>query len=497
MPALRSIPLLALCALLLACDAAPPPSEASAAGDEPELVARAAEPLPHELEHRVVTYLEQYGRHWPAFRFHGAVLVARGEQVAVDRAFGMADLVSGVTNDTTTQFRIGTLSAQLTAAAVLRLSEAGALDLQDPLAKHLPGWPAGDRITIEHLLTHQSGIPNFTDDDAFEQWKLAPRPLADVLARFRELPLEHEPGADTFPSNSNYALLGAVIEAVAGKPYEQAVAELVLEPAGMERTRYVASDLPQAIGMSYHEDEYLELVHRVQPSAFGPAGGWLSTTGDLLRLHRALAGGSLLSRRMVVQMQGGGPDGGLGYGWAPTEIAGQAAVSWPGLIDGFNSAVIHVPEDDTFIIVLSNSEVVPAGQLVEDIASLIYDDDEAPRRDEPLAVPVPIEEQAEAVGAYVLTRGAEEALAAADANAELVRTVVVRRDGDHLMFDVPGYGSKRMHPLGKGQFFFKDGVQTRAEVILRADRTALLVLEAGEGELRFVRVPEATPPKRP
>src|SRR5690606_38228727 len=132
-------------------------------------------------------------------------------------------------------------------------------------------------------------------------------------------------------------------------------------------------------------------------------------------------------------------------------------------------------------------EVVPAGRLVEDIAALLYDD--APTlRHEPLAAPVPIEEQLPAVGAYVLTRGTEDALAAADADAERVRSVVVRRDGDHLMFDVPGYGSKRMHPLGKGRFFFKDGVQTKAEVIVRADRTALLVLEAGEGELRFVRV---------
>ena len=487
MPRSRLTTLLAACALLLACEAGPPPGEAAEPEPELELATRSTEPLPSDLEHRVVTYLEQYGRHWPAFRFHGAVLVARGEQIAVDRAFGQADLVSGVANETTTQFRLGTLSAQLTAVAVVRLCEAGALDLQDPVAKHLPGWPAGDRITLEHLLSHRSGIPSFTESDSFEAWKTAPHSLADILALFRELPLEHEPGTDTTPSNSNYALLGAVIEAVTHEPYEQVVTTQVLEPAGMERTRYVHSELPQAIGMTYHEDEHLELVHGVKPSSFGPAGGWLSTTGDLSRLHRALAGGSLLSRRSVAQMQGGGPEGGLGYGWAPTEIAGQAAVSWPGLIDGFHSAVIHVPEDDTLIIVLSNSEVVPAGRLVEDIAALLYDD--APTlRHEPLAAPVPIEEQLPAVGAYVLTRGTEDALAAADADAERVRSVVVRRDGDHLMFDVPGYGSKRMHPLGKGRFFFKDGVQTKAEVIVRADRTALLVLEAGEGELRFVRV---------
>lgn len=483
---------LAAFAVLVACDAAPPVEEGPEApveeGAEAELVAREAPPLAASLDARVVEHIEQYGRHWTTFRFHGAVLVMRGEQVGVDRAFGYADLVAGVTNDPSTAFRIGTLSAQLTAVATLRLAEAGVLRLQDPVARHLPDWPAGDRITVEHLLAHRSGIPSFTDADAFAAMKNAPRALPELLDMFRGLPLELEPGTDTAPSNSNTVLLGAVLEAATGKPHEQVVTEQVLAPAGMEHTHYALSAEPQAVGMTYHEDDYLEVVRGVHPSAFGPAGGWLSTTGDLRRLYRALAGESLLSRRSVAQMQGGGPAGGLGYGWAPTEVAGHAAVSWPGLIDGFNSAVIHVPEDDTTIIVLSNSEVVPAGQLAEEIAALVYDD-EAPRREEAVAAPVPIEEQLPAVGRYVPTRGTEEALAAAQADSGIVGEVYVLREADHLVFTIPDYGTKRMHTLGKGRFFFKDGAQTRAEVIVRADQSALLVLESAAGELRFVRVP--------
>lgn len=481
---------LVLCglALLLACDAAPPAEEAPAADDTaPEPALREAPALSESLAPRVTAYLEQYGRHWPEFRFHGAVLVARGEQVAVDRAYGSADLVLGVPNEPGTLFRIGTLSAQLTAVATLRLAEAGVLDVRDPVARHLPGWPGGDRITLEHLLTHQSGIPSFTDDDAFERRKHAPHALADLLAAFRELPLEFEPGTDTAPSNSNTVLLGAVLEAAAGKPYERVVAEQVLEPLGMAHTSYATSAEAQAVGMTYNEDDYLDVVRGVSPSAFGPAGGWLSTTGDLWRLYRALAGESLLSRRSIALMLGGGPTETLGYGWASTEAAGQPAVAWPGLIDGFNSAVVHVPQDGTTILVLSNSEVLAAGQLAEDIAALVYDD-EAPRREEALAAPIPIEEQLTAVGRYVPTRSTEEALADTDADADLMREVFVLRDGDHLELAIPNHGHKRMHPLGKGHFFFKDGAQTRAEVILRADQSALLVLEATGGQLRFVRV---------
>ena len=485
---LRSL-VVAAFALLVACDAAPPVEDGAEAEAEAEQAAREAEKaLPASLEPRVTAFLEQYGRQWPTFRFHGAVLVARGEQIAVDRAFGYADLVASVTNEPSTSFRIGTLSTQLTAVATMRLVEAGVLRLDDPVARHIPGWPGGTEITLEHLLSHESGIPNYTDGQSFDAWKQGPRTLADTLDLFRNLPLEFDPGSDTSPSNSNTVLLGAVLEAATGLPYERVVAEQVLEPVGMASTRYAYSAEPQAVGMTYHEDDYLEIVQRVHPTAFGPAGGWLSTTGDLLRLYRALSGGQLLSPRTVELMLDGGGEG-LGYGWAPNDVAGRTAVGWPGLIDGFNSAVLHVPGDDTTIIVLSNSEVVPAGELAEGIAALVYDE-EAPVREEPVAVPIPIEEQVPAVGRYVLTRATEEALLAADADSEPMREAYVRREGDHLVFVVPQHGRKRMFPMGKGRYFFKDGAQTQAQVTTRADRSTLLVLEAAGGELRLIRVAE-------
>lgn len=476
-------------ALLLGCESAPSGNEGPTA-PEPEEVANAEpEPLPEGLEHQVATYLEQYGRHWPTFRFHGVVLVARGEQVAVDRAFGLADLVEGEPNDTSTLFRVGTLSAQLTAAAVMRLVEAGTLKLDDPVSTHVPGF--GESTTLEHLLSHRSGIPNYTEDRMFEVWKQQPRTLADTLELFRGQPREFEPGTDTAPSNSNYVLLGAVLEAATGKPYPQVVREQVLEPLDLRYTRYATAEEPQAVGMSFHEDELLELVEGVDPSAFGSAGGWLSTSGDLLRLTQGLAHDRLLTRHGTMRMQGLTDDG-LGYGWGPSVVEGHAAISWPGLIDGFNSAVLYVPEDDTTIIVLSNSEVIPAGQIVQDVATMVYDGD-PPRREEPQAAPVPIEDQLFAVGRYVPTRGTEEAMAASGADTAVIDVVHVRREGDRLRFEVPHHGRKFMHPLSRSRFFFKDGMQTRAEVISRAGDSPLLILEAAGSEVRFVRVDEPSP----
>lgn len=474
--------------LMLGCESSSPAKAPTIDPDQPQAEPSAHEPLPEGLDHQVASFLEQYGRNWPTFRFHGVVMVARGDQVAVHRAFGSADLVDGVPNETHTVFRVGTLSAQLTAAAIMRLHEAGALDLDDLVTKHLPDWPAGSSITIEHLLAHQSGIPNFTDDLTFEIWKKGARSLGATLGRFRGDPLEFEPGTDTNPSNSNYVLLGAILEAVAQEPYEQVVREQVLEPLSLTHTHYARTDEPQAVGMVFNEGEYLEVVDGVEPSAFGPAGGWLSTAGDMMRLAQGLSHDELLSRHGTMRMQGLTEDG-LGYGWAPSDAAGHAGLAWPGLIDGFNSAVLYVPEDDTTIVVLSNSEVIPAGELVEGIAALAYGQELSPRQ-EPRAMPMPIEPQLHAVGRYVPTVGTEQALAASGADAEAIHEVYVRREDDHLVFAVPHHAAKRMHPLGGDRYFFKDGVQTRAQVIVRADQSPLLILEAQGGEVRFVRASE-------
>ncbi|MEM7158831.1 MAG: serine hydrolase domain-containing protein [Myxococcota bacterium] len=475
--------------LLWACEAAPTARRDPEPEPEMELIDPAAEPLAPELATQVATHLADYGRHWPAFRFHGSVIVARGDEVGVDQAFGFADLVEGVPNESDTMFRIGTLSAQLTAAAVLRLAAADRLRLDDPVSRYLPYWPNGERITLEHLLSHRSGIPNYTDMQSFEAWKRQEHTLQTAASWFRNLPLEFDPGTDTSPSNSNYMLLGLVLESITGQPHHEVVAEQVLEPLGMHRTQFADTEHAQAVGMEYHEDERLVLVADVEPSAFGSAGGWLSTTGDLLRWVRGLNDEQFLPSSLVERMQGRGSEG-FGYAWTDSEIAGRDALTWPGLIDGFNASLVHVPSDDTTIIVLSNSEVLPTGQLVGEIASLIYEG-ELPKRVEARAVPVEMEEQRRAKGRYVLTRGTEQALEGADPEAmvQLAEIRVVEQEGV-MVLDIPIHGRKRMHPAGAGRFFFKDGGQSTAQFIERGEKAALLVLEANGSELRYVRIAE-------
>ncbi|MEM6988940.1 MAG: serine hydrolase domain-containing protein [Myxococcota bacterium] len=470
---------------------APEDSAPVEAAAEPEA---AIEPLPEHLDGQISDYLAQFGRNWPSFRFHGVVLVARGGDIGVHRAFGSADLQSEVPNETTTRFRIGTMSAQFTATAIMALADLGKLSLSDPLAKFIPDYPRADAITIEHLLTHSSGIPNFTEAQSFGALNHTPKTTDALIASFRGAPLEHEPGAETTPSNSNYVLLAGVVEAVTGKPFEQYVAQRVLVPAEMKATDFGTTEYQQATGLQFNEKEHLDPVRSVHPGSFGAAGGYLSTAEDLFKFNRALAGGTLLTQASRDKMMGRF-ESEIGYAWVTQVSRGRTISGWPGLIDGLNCSVLNVAQDETTVIVLANTEVVSAGQVAQDIVTMIYGGD-PPTYDEHREVPVPLVEQVNAAGHYTITRKTERQVEAIDPERlDSLAEIDIVLEGDHLMLEIPVHGRKRMHPLGNGRFFFKDLPRTTAQYTLRSDGRGKLVLsQPGGAELSFVR--KATPPAK-
>ncbi|HEX4740514.1 MAG TPA: serine hydrolase domain-containing protein, partial [Caulobacteraceae bacterium] len=169
--------------------------------------------------------------------FMGAVLVTRGDEVLLNRGYGKANLEWGLDNAPDVKFRIGSLTKQFTAALVLMLREDGKLDLASPLTRYLPDAPkAWAGITLAELLGQTSGIPDFTDDKRFGEWSMSPRTPADELAFFRDRPLEFTPGSRYEYSNSNYEVLGAIIEKVSGKSYADLLGERILKPLGLHET---------------------------------------------------------------------------------------------------------------------------------------------------------------------------------------------------------------------------------------------------------------------
>src|SRR5438477_7777331 len=170
-------------------------------------------------------------------KFMGAVLVARGNEVLFSKGYGSANLEWSVPNTPTTKFRLGSVTKQFTAASILLLEERGKLSVEDPVKKHLPDAPAAwDKVTIFHLLTHTSGVADFTSFPDYPKIEPFATTPAKLVALFRDKPLDFDPGTEWRYDNSGYVLLTYLIEKITGDSYEKFVRENIFAPLGMTDT---------------------------------------------------------------------------------------------------------------------------------------------------------------------------------------------------------------------------------------------------------------------
>ncbi|MEM0982199.1 MAG: serine hydrolase domain-containing protein, partial [Cyanobacteria bacterium P01_H01_bin.58] len=228
--------------------------------------------------------------HYETGRFMGTAIVAQPNEILFVNSYGMANLEHQVPNARSTKFRIGSITKQFTAAAILQLQDRGFLDVQAPVATYLPDYPNGDRVTIHHLLTHTAGIPSLTSFPDYLEWMKQPTTLEALMARFQDLPLEFEPGEEFRYSNSGYTLLTQIIEQVSGKSYADYLQTQLFAPLGLENTGYerplaVIDGLAngyQFTGEGYQQAEYINMA---VPAG---AGGLYSTLDDLIRWQQFL-----------------------------------------------------------------------------------------------------------------------------------------------------------------------------------------------------------------
>jgi CubicO group peptidase (beta-lactamase class C family) len=288
--------------------------------------------------------------------FMGTVLVAEGDHILLDQGYGMADLEWNIPNSPEAKFRLGSLTKQFTATLILLLQQDGKLHIEDPVGKYLPDAPKSwEKITLANLLGHTSGIPNFTSDKEFGTWGMSRHTTAELIAFFRDKPLEFEPGSKFAYSNSNYEVLGAVIEKVSGEKYGDLLHKRIFEPLGMQDTGLDTDQLilpKRAQGYSPSPDG---LVHARSESMTVPwaAGAIYSTTGDLLRWERALFGGKVLNVASLTAMTTPGK-GDYGFGVGVVQQNGVKVIQHGGGIEGFNTQLAYVPDRKITVVVLSN-----------------------------------------------------------------------------------------------------------------------------------------------
>src|SRR6187397_2313327 len=307
-------------------------------------------------------------------KFNGSVLVAKNDVILLNKGYGYRNAENKVSNNEQTIFQLGSITKQFTSAVILKLQEEKKLSVSDKLSKYFPGYPKGDSITIEHLLTHTSGIYNYTNDGDFMTTEVTkPASREKMMALFKNKPLDFSPGTSWNYSNSGYSLLGYIIEAVTKKTYYQAVRKYIFTPLHMTHSGFDFIHLKKnekATGYFSLQGKNAAIAPIVDSSVSFSAGAIYSTVGDLYLWHKALQKNTVLSKAQ--QEKAYTPvKNKYGYGWGIDSIGGKRVVSHGGGIHGFITEISRVPEDDVCVILLSNASD-PLGDISKNIFAILY-----------------------------------------------------------------------------------------------------------------------------
>ncbi len=315
----------------------------------------------------------------PHFRADGpgaAVAVRLGGRTIHVGGYGLANIEWGAPNDADTVFRIGSITKQFTAAAILKLAEGGALQIDDPIERHLADYPVGERrITVRHLLNHTSGIKSFTSLPSYVPEMSREKTLSGLIDVFKDLPPDFQPGEKFLYNNSGYVLLGAIIERCSGKDYATFLQETFFAPLGMASTRYLHGRPVTPRRAAGYQREGHTVFNAAPISMSWPhaAGALGSTVNDLLRWDAALRGGAVVSPASYAAMTtpnrlNDGSPVDYGFGLRMARYRDRPLVGHAGGINGFLTNLLHWPGEDLTVLVLSNLVPFPVEQVTFGLA---------------------------------------------------------------------------------------------------------------------------------
>jgi CubicO group peptidase (beta-lactamase class C family) len=419
-------------------------------------------------------------RHVQTREFMGSVLVARGDQILFNKAYGSANLEWDIANTPTTKYRIGSITKQFTAASILLLEERGKLKLEDPIKKFFSGAPAAwDGVTLRHLLTHTSGIPNFTSFPEYQKVKMTNTSRPDLIGLFKDSPLEFAPGEKWAYSNSGYLLLGYTIEKAAGVAYDEFVQTNIFKPLGMQDSGYDSNTTViarRAAGYTRSGETInnAEFVHMNIPHA---AGGLYSTTEDLLRWQRGLYGGKLLSAASLTKMTTPFKnDYALGLG---VQTGKRKMYSHGGGIEGFNTHLAYYPDTQTTVVALANLNGNVPGEIVAKLGALVHGESVV-LTEERKEISVPRDVLERYVGTYALSPKLN---------------VMMTLEGEQLLAQVSG--QQRFPVFGESPTrFFVKALDAQWEFIEAGGKVTHVVLYQGGREIKAPRTSDTVAVKR-
>ena len=329
---------------------------------------------------KLINLYHEYGK------FNGSVLVAEEGKIIYQQGVGMANMEWDIENMTDTKHRLGSITKQFTAMLILQLAAEGKLDLQAPISDYLPDYPNGHepKITTHHLLTHTSGIPNYTAFPGFfKDESRDPYTPEDFVKKFADKDLDFAPGEKFNYSNSGYFLLGVIIEKVSGNTYEDMLQKNIFTPLNMNDSGYDHHGeilKNRATGYEKYGDKYINSNYLDMSIPYA-AGSLYSTVEDLYLWDQALYTNKLLSKEYMelyfkpyVSAFGSTS---YAYGWAVgKDVIGNSkdsiyTISHGGGINGFNTIISRSPSDKSVVILLNNTGGAPLNQMTQSIRGIL------------------------------------------------------------------------------------------------------------------------------
>ncbi len=318
-------------------------------------------------------------------QFNGSALVAENGKVIFKKGFGSANMEWNIPNQSDTKFRLGSISKQFTALLIVKLAEEGKLKLDVPITTYLADYPKenGAKITVHHLLTHTSGIPNYTNaPNFFKDKSRNPYTPEEFVKTFSSLPLEFTPGERFNYSNSGYFLLGYIIEKVTGKTYEQYLQEVIFTPLKMANSGYDHSDVilkNRAAGYEKHGKKIVNAAYLDMSIPYA-AGSLYSTVEDLYLWDQALYTNKLLNAKSMESLYKPYISAGrafYGYGWFIDDVENGdkgklKTIGHGGGINGFNTIISRYPADKNLIVLLNNTGGTVLGEMNDAIRAILY-----------------------------------------------------------------------------------------------------------------------------
>jgi CubicO group peptidase (beta-lactamase class C family) len=325
------------------------------------------------LSEELNLFLSDSEKNW---NFSGSVLVSKKDKIILRQGYGKANFEHDVENSSDTIFRISSLSKLITATAILSLQEKGLIDLDKSIVAYLPYYPkkTGKKITIHHLLTHSSGIPDYTKFADYEKFQRQNLSTQKLISSFRNRTLEFRPGTKSEYSNSNYVLLGAIIEAITNTTYDKYLEKQIFSPLNMVSSGYDKQHIAipkKAMGYSYDNKEHLINASFIDMTTSYSSAGLYSSIEDLFLFDRALQNQKILSIDSLKAFFT--PHvGNFGYGWSIVKKFGKKMAYQTGKINGFHSTYVKFLNDDVTIIILSNNEKNPTETIADSLAAIIF-----------------------------------------------------------------------------------------------------------------------------